>query len=119
MLEEFPNEKVNYETQDIKQGLTDYDWLVQSLEKHAERLQNSEYESPGVAELISRSFIAITEGCNNYSSQKNINQTIAAVLADLAQCIDQGELEIPIARVYPLAAVREAYRELEQRHTHG
>jgi hypothetical protein len=79
MLEEFPNEKVNYETQDIKQGLTDYDWLVQSLEKHAERLQNSEYESPGVAELISRSFIAITEGCNNYSSQKNINQTIAAV----------------------------------------
>jgi NADPH:quinone reductase-like Zn-dependent oxidoreductase len=43
----------------------------------------------------------------------------AAVLADLAQLIDQGELEIPIARVYPLADVREAYRELEQRHTLG
>ncbi|HEV2654731.1 MAG TPA: NADP-dependent oxidoreductase [Ktedonobacteraceae bacterium] len=43
----------------------------------------------------------------------------AAVLAHLAQLIDQGELEIPIARVYPLADVREAYRELEQRHTLG
>ena len=30
-----------------------------------------------------------------------------------------GRLEIPIARVDPLAEVREAYRELEQRHTRG
>jgi NADPH:quinone reductase-like Zn-dependent oxidoreductase len=29
------------------------------------------------------------------------------------------ELEIPIARVYPLAEVRAAYRELERRHTLG
>ncbi|HEY7419806.1 MAG TPA: NADP-dependent oxidoreductase [Ktedonobacteraceae bacterium] len=43
----------------------------------------------------------------------------AAVLADLARLIDQGELEIPIAHVYPLTAVQEAYRELEQRHTLG
>ncbi|MDQ2888644.1 MAG: zinc-binding dehydrogenase [Chloroflexota bacterium] len=26
---------------------------------------------------------------------------------------------MPLARVYPLAAVREAYRDLEQRHTLG
>jgi NADPH:quinone reductase-like Zn-dependent oxidoreductase len=43
----------------------------------------------------------------------------AAVLAELAQRIDQGELEVPIAHVYPLANVREAYQELEQRHTLG
>jgi NADPH:quinone reductase-like Zn-dependent oxidoreductase len=43
----------------------------------------------------------------------------AAVLGELAGLIDAGELEIPIARVYPLADVREAYRELEERHTHG
>ncbi len=43
----------------------------------------------------------------------------AEVLADLAQRIDQGKLEIPIARTYPLTEVREAYRELEQRHTNG
>jgi len=43
----------------------------------------------------------------------------AAVLADLAQMIDQGELQIPIARVYPLADVQDAYRDLEQRHSHG
>jgi NADPH:quinone reductase-like Zn-dependent oxidoreductase len=49
----------------------------------------------------------------------NAQGASAAVLADLAGRIDRGELEIPIARVYPLTAVREAYRELEQRHTLG
>ncbi len=52
-------------------------------------------------------------------AEGNTQGASAAVLADLARRIDQGELEIPIARVYPLADVREAYRELEQRHTHG
>ena len=52
-------------------------------------------------------------------SEGNAQAASAAVLAELAQLIDQGELEIPIARAYPLADVREAYRELEQRHTQG
>ena len=43
----------------------------------------------------------------------------AAVLAELAGLIDKGVLEIPIAAVYPLTEVRDAYRELERRHTHG
>jgi NADPH:quinone reductase-like Zn-dependent oxidoreductase len=43
----------------------------------------------------------------------------AAVLAELAGLVEKGVIEFPIARVYPLAEVREAYRELEQRHTHG
>lgn len=43
----------------------------------------------------------------------------AEVLAELANLVDKGRLEIPIARVYPLDEVREAYRELEKRHTHG
>jgi NADPH:quinone reductase-like Zn-dependent oxidoreductase len=43
----------------------------------------------------------------------------AEVLAELAGLIDQGRLEIPIARVYPLEQVRDAYRELERRHTRG
>jgi NADPH:quinone reductase-like Zn-dependent oxidoreductase len=43
----------------------------------------------------------------------------ASVLGELAGMIDQGELEIPIARTYPLTEVREAFRELEQRHTLG
>jgi NADPH:quinone reductase-like Zn-dependent oxidoreductase len=41
------------------------------------------------------------------------------VLAQLAGLLAAGRLEIPIAKVYPLAEVRAAYRELEQRHTHG
>lgn len=43
----------------------------------------------------------------------------AGVLAELAALIDRGELEIPIARVYPLDEVRDAYTELERRHTLG
>ena len=43
----------------------------------------------------------------------------ADVLASLAEAISKGQLEIPIARVYPLAKVREAFQELEQRHTRG
>jgi NADPH2:quinone reductase len=41
------------------------------------------------------------------------------VLAELAQLIADGRLEIPIAGAYPLGRVRDAYRELEQRHTLG
>jgi NADPH:quinone reductase-like Zn-dependent oxidoreductase len=43
----------------------------------------------------------------------------AAVLAELAQLIAAGQLEVPIAHSYPLEQVRDAYRELEQRHTLG
>lgn len=40
-------------------------------------------------------------------------------LAELAALIAEGRLEVPIAGVYPLAEVREAYAELERRHTLG
>jgi NADPH:quinone reductase-like Zn-dependent oxidoreductase len=43
----------------------------------------------------------------------------AQVLGELAGLLASGRLEIPIAKVYPLAEVRDAYRELEQRHTRG
>ncbi len=41
------------------------------------------------------------------------------VLTELAGLIDKGRLEIPIAKVYHLADVRDAYTELEKRHTRG
>ena len=43
----------------------------------------------------------------------------AETLAELAGLIADGALEIPIARVYPLDQVRDAYRELEHGHTRG
>jgi NADPH:quinone reductase-like Zn-dependent oxidoreductase len=43
----------------------------------------------------------------------------ADVLRELAALIAEGKLEIPIAGTYRLDDVREAYRELEQRHTRG
>lgn len=41
------------------------------------------------------------------------------MLAELAGLIVGGQLEVPIANVYPMAQVREAYTELERRHTRG
>jgi NADPH:quinone reductase-like Zn-dependent oxidoreductase len=41
------------------------------------------------------------------------------VLGELAGLVDRGLLEIPIANVYPLDKVQDAYRELEQGHTLG
>ncbi|RJO71437.1 NADP-dependent oxidoreductase [Nocardia panacis] len=43
----------------------------------------------------------------------------AQVLAELAGLIADGHLEVPIANAYPLTQVRQAYTELERRHTHG
>jgi NADPH:quinone reductase-like Zn-dependent oxidoreductase len=43
----------------------------------------------------------------------------ADLLAELARIVADGEVEIPIARTFPLDEVRDAYRELEQRHTRG
>ncbi len=43
----------------------------------------------------------------------------AEVLAELAGLIADGRLEVPIASVYTLEEVREAYREVERRHTLG
>ena len=49
----------------------------------------------------------------------NAEASNAGVLAELANLIADGDLEVPIADVYPLDEVREAYRTLEQRHTRG
>ena len=43
----------------------------------------------------------------------------AAVLAELAELIAAGELEVPIAGTYPLDRVRDAYRRLAQGHILG
>jgi NADPH:quinone reductase-like Zn-dependent oxidoreductase len=43
----------------------------------------------------------------------------ADVLAELAGLIADGRLEVPIAKVYALEDVRDAFRELERRHTRG
>lgn len=49
----------------------------------------------------------------------NADAANAQVLAELAELIAAGELEVPIAEVIPLDEVQRAYRTLEQRHTRG
>jgi NADPH:quinone reductase-like Zn-dependent oxidoreductase len=43
----------------------------------------------------------------------------AEVLAELATLIAAGDLEVPIAGVFPLDRVQDAYRTLEERHSRG
>jgi len=43
----------------------------------------------------------------------------AAVVAELAELVERGELEVPIAGVFALDDVREAFRQVELRHTRG
>lgn len=43
----------------------------------------------------------------------------AAVLAELASLIAAGDLDVPIAKVFAIDDVRQAYQELEERHTRG
>jgi NADPH:quinone reductase-like Zn-dependent oxidoreductase len=38
---------------------------------------------------------------------------------ELAALVEKGALEVPVARVYPLAEVREADRDLARRRTRG
>jgi NADPH:quinone reductase-like Zn-dependent oxidoreductase len=52
-------------------------------------------------------------------SEGNAAGASAATLAELAQLIAAGELEVPIAATYPLDQVREAYAELAKGHTRG
>jgi NADPH2:quinone reductase len=41
------------------------------------------------------------------------------VLAEMAALVASGQIEVPIAATYPLDKVKDAYDELEQRHTRG
>jgi NADPH2:quinone reductase len=41
------------------------------------------------------------------------------VLAEMAALVASGQIEIPIAATYPLERVRDAFAELEKRHTRG
>jgi NADPH:quinone reductase-like Zn-dependent oxidoreductase len=41
------------------------------------------------------------------------------VLSEMAELVASGQIELPIAATYPLEKVREAFAELEHRHTLG
>lgn len=45
--------------------------------------------------------------------------TSAAVLSELVELIEAGDLVVPVAASFPLTQVREAYTQLAERHTRG
>jgi NADPH:quinone reductase-like Zn-dependent oxidoreductase len=52
-------------------------------------------------------------------AQGSADGSTTEVLAAMAERVASGDIEIPIAATYPLEEVREAYAELEKRHTRG
>jgi hypothetical protein len=58
---------------------------VYYLEKHSERIQRIEYESTGVAELISRVYIMMASDGNGYIQQELLNRAIQ-VIQPLWEC---------------------------------
>ena len=54
---------------------------------------------------------ALAEGSGDASTTE--------VLAEMADLVSSGQIEIPIAATYPLEKVRDAFAQLEERHTRG
>jgi len=52
-------------------------------------------------------------------SRGGADAATAEVLAELPDLVARGELEVPIAGVFPLDDVRNAFRQVELRHTRG
>ncbi len=71
---------------------------------------------PGRIDTIA-DFAAAAE--HGVKTEGNSAAASAGVLAELAAMIGKGQLEIPVARVYPLSEVQAAFRDLEQGHTRG
>lgn len=53
----------------------------------------------------------------NVKTQGNSAAATKEVLAEIADLADQGKLEVPIAKTYPLSDVQQAYEELAGNHT--
>ena len=52
-------------------------------------------------------------------SEGSGDASTTAVLAEMAELVASGQIKIPIAATYPLEKVRDAFAQLEERHTHG
>jgi NADPH:quinone reductase-like Zn-dependent oxidoreductase len=65
--------------------------------------------------------IADFDAVNRFGVQSKggADAATASVVAELADLVARGELEVPIAGVFALDDVREAHRQIELRHTRG
>ena len=52
-------------------------------------------------------------------AEGSVDASTRSVLLEMAGLVASGQVEIPIAATYPLEKVRDAFAELEKRHTHG
>lgn len=72
--------------------------------------------APGRIETIIAREKALEVGAK---AEGSVDASTAEVLSEMAQLVASGQIEIPIASTYPLEEVRDAFAELEERHTHG
>jgi NADPH2:quinone reductase len=71
---------------------------------------------PGRIETIIARQKALEVGAK---AEGSADASTTEVLSEMAELVASGQIEIPIAATYPLEHVREAFAELEKRHTRG
>ncbi len=61
------------------------------------------------------------EAAREYGTKAEGSGTASTIeaLAEIAELVAAGRIEVPVAATYPLDQVRDAYAELEKRHTRG
>jgi NADPH:quinone reductase len=52
-------------------------------------------------------------------TEGSVDASTTDVLSHMAELVASGQIEIPVAATYPLERVRDAFAELQERHTHG
>ena len=67
--------------------------------------------------VVRRTYDHRASGVVLVSGDPGIGKT--AVLAEIADLIASSAVDFDVAATYPLDRVADAYKELEQRHTHG
>jgi NADPH:quinone reductase-like Zn-dependent oxidoreductase len=63
------------------------------------------------------SFAAAAEFGTKAEGSQNASTT--AVLSEMANLVANGAIDVPIAATFPLDQVKDAFEQVEQRHTHG
>ncbi|MFC4604380.1 zinc-binding dehydrogenase [Rhodococcus kronopolitis] len=90
-------------------------WPGRGRRRHQRRRRHPHRRSRRINTLADGAAIR-KYGVHSDAQEEAASPALWAALADLAA---DGQLSIPIDQVYPLAEVRQAYRDVATRHTSG
>jgi NADPH:quinone reductase-like Zn-dependent oxidoreductase len=112
-------------TDDLRDGITDRvrrtaGWLMDAfVDTFGDGYVDLASELGVPADRVDTIIDWAAAGRHGTKTDGNMAGARSEVLAELARLVDEGRLDLPIARVYLLGDVRDAFREVERRHTLG